>query len=82
MTIDRADYNKQYYTKNKAKILSKLLEKVECEHCGRRVNHQNLKKHQSSPICIGKRKKLDSSDVEGLKKQIDELKELIKKSNE
>jgi len=49
------EYNKQYYAKNKQKILSALLQKEPCTYCGKMVNHQNLRAHQRSSNCDGKK---------------------------
>ena len=65
------EYNKQYYAKNKKKILSTLLQKVPCPHCSKMVNHQNLKAHQRSNNCSVK---------EDLVKELRELKALINKN--
>jgi hypothetical protein len=48
----RKEYNKLYYEKNKDKIISKVLTKVICPHCDRKVNHQNLYKHSLTNICL------------------------------
>jgi hypothetical protein len=48
----RQNYNKQYYEKNKDKILTKLTSKVNCEFCNRQVSYANLNKHYSLPICL------------------------------
>ena len=47
----RKNYNKQYYEKNKNKILEKLTSKVNCEFCNRQVSFANLQKHYVLPIC-------------------------------
>ena len=47
----RQNYNKQYYEKNKNKILEKLTSKVNCEFCNRQVSFANLQKHYVLPIC-------------------------------
>lgn len=48
---ERKEYNKNYYTNNKSKILEKACEKIECEFCHRKVIKNNLKKHYTSAIC-------------------------------
>ena len=47
----RKAYNKEYYQKNKNKILTKLTSKVNCEFCNRTVSFANLAKHYVLPIC-------------------------------
>ena len=49
--MDKKEYNRRYYEKNKATIASKLYAKVTCEKCGRCVSHQNLTKHQKTSKC-------------------------------
>ena len=46
------EYNKKYYGENKEKILSKVLEKKECPHCNRKINHQNMSKHIKTKYCM------------------------------
>ena len=66
-----AEYNKQYYQKNREKILKKVLAKVVCS-CGREVNHCNLKVHMKSGI--HKRTFMNNLGYVGLcKDDIDEL---------
>ena len=49
----RKEYNKKYYSQKKDEIKAKLFVKEECVNCGRKVNHQNFKKHQTSKLCKG-----------------------------
>ncbi len=48
----RKQYNKKYYETNKSAIKAKLLAKVTCSLCNRTVNHQNLKRHQTTRLCL------------------------------
>jgi hypothetical protein len=71
----RKEYNKIYYEKNKDKIISKILTKVTCPHCNRKVNHQNLYKHSLTSICrnysqLINRVQLDNKQLEILKNEI------------
>lgn len=50
-TEERRQYNKEYYSKHKSEILSKLCQKVECEFCHRTIIKNNLLTHQQLPIC-------------------------------
>lgn len=43
-----SNYNKAYYQKNKEKILSHILEKVDCPVCSCKVARCNLSKHKNS----------------------------------
>lgn len=46
------EYNKQYYQKNKPKLLKMHSIKVTCPLCGKTgLNNQNLKKHMIRVIC-------------------------------
>jgi ribosomal protein S27AE len=64
------EYNRKYYQQNKKKILKQVLQKEECPHCKRMVNHQNMRRHQLSSRCTSR------SYV--TKDDINELKELLK----
>ena len=70
--LSQKEYNKQYYAANKKKILSNLLEKKECPHCGTKVNHQNMKVHQRSSRC-----NKNSTETKQLLKEVRELKEIV-----
>ena len=56
--MEKENYNKTYYLKNKDIINAKLAEKVECQHCKCFVRQQFLKKHMLTPKCINKRCKM------------------------
>lgn len=47
----RKAYNKEYYQKNRDKILTKALNKTECEFCKKSVIFYNIQKHQQTSIC-------------------------------
>lgn len=49
--FDRKEYNKNYYTNNKAKILNYYKEKVICPKCDKAVCKNNLLRHMSKDIC-------------------------------
>ena len=65
---DRKKYNKEYYLKNKEKIIDNGCKKVQCEFCDRTVIKNNLLIHQKLPIC--KRKAQLKNDN---KKRLEEL---------
>ena len=46
--VNTKEYNKQYYQKNRDRILAMVKEKVVCGGCGRCVNKQNIRKHQQT----------------------------------
>ena len=72
----RKEYNKKYYEKNKLNIAQKLYTKVTCELCGKTVSHQNMPKHIKSNYCTSRVKKGVEKDLEDLKKEIAELKQM------
>jgi hypothetical protein len=51
-------YQKEYYAKNKDKILNDLKTKVQCKYCQRTVSKCNLAKHEESNLCQKKRDKV------------------------
>lgn len=45
-------YRKDYYTKNKDKILDKFRnDTLKCPHCDRELKRPNLKKHLGTALC-------------------------------
>lgn len=38
-------YNKDYYAKNKAKLLQDAIKKIRCEHCNMECSKSNMSKH-------------------------------------
>ena len=50
--VSQREYNRQYYQKNKKRILASVLKKVECPDCKRKVNSQYLRRHQMSSRCV------------------------------
>ena len=82
----RKQYNKKYYETNKSAIKAKLLAKVTCSLCNRTVNHQNLKRHQTTRLCLIHRIELEENtpqiieeidETTLLKQEIAELRKLI-----
>jgi hypothetical protein len=62
---ERKSYNKEYYSKNKQRILEKSSQKIKCEFCNREIISGNYRRHINTPICervfnenIKKREKL------------------------
>ena len=47
----RKQYNKDYYIKNKEKILKNALTKQTCKFCNRSIIKNNMHIHQSLNIC-------------------------------
>ena len=51
-------YHKNYYSKNKEKMINQLTKKVDCEKCGKKnISSCNLKSHQKTKKCIKKSSK-------------------------
>lgn len=46
------EYSKAYYQEHKAQLIERGCERMICEKCGRSVIRNNIKKHQSYPICL------------------------------
>jgi hypothetical protein len=75
-------YQKQYYEKNKEKLLKDLKEKVTCQLCGKQTSKCNLLTHQRSSKCkvshyVAQGEKLDKlvTEFSKLKKQKEKLKD-------
>ena len=66
----RSEYYKNYYAKNKDKLTERLYARVECEHCKRTVNSQNMKKHQRSTLCKSKKIILHDEKISNVNDQI------------
>jgi hypothetical protein len=49
--LTQAEYNKQYYQKNRERTLKRVLQVVCCEICGTTSTYQNLKRHQKGRLC-------------------------------
>lgn len=39
------DYNKDYYAKNKERLLANACTKIRCEHCNMECSKSNMSKH-------------------------------------
>ena len=50
--MSNSEYQKRYYIKNKESLNKKLCEPVVCEYCSRTVIKNNIKDHQTRPICF------------------------------
>jgi len=46
------EYNKEYYQKNKTKLLADQKIKVQCPKCFREVIKSNLNKHFKTKLCL------------------------------
>lgn len=70
MPSNTQEYMREYYLKNKEKIMNKLKEKCVCEYCDRRVCHQNMIKHKESDYCLRRRKIKEGTVIHKTKEQI------------
>ena len=86
----RKQYNKDYYTKNKDKILKTALTKQKCDFCDRMVIKNNMLIHQKLNICKRKaeqkahqQKRNEEYNIlmTGNSKPIDEPKNIINLEN-
>ena len=86
----RKQYNKDYYIKNKDKILKTALTKIKCEFCDRMVIKNNMLIHQKLNICKRKaeqkaqhKKRNEELNilVSGNSKPIDEPKNIVNLEN-
>lgn len=79
----KKEYNSEYYSKNRTKILSDLCTPVECEFCGRTVIRNNLLKHYKSSICKrhSELKQLRNERMEYLKQLVEERRQYLKMIN-
>lgn len=72
------EYNKNYYAKNKDKILNVMKQKVMCDSCGKSVTKYHMSRHRKSKYCQLVKNK-DDVEIETLKKKLDEIKKSIAK---
>lgn len=76
--MEKKDYNKNYYEKNKAKIAEKLYCKETCPKCQKVVSHQNMKKHQLTSYCKSRSYVDVRQQLADLQKELTELKKASK----
>jgi hypothetical protein len=70
-------YQKEYYQKNRKTILAKLSAIETCEFCNRKVNHQNIYKHQSTKLCLSHRKNDSEAKTQDVAQLINKLESMI-----
>ena len=71
------EYNKAYYAKHRAAILSTLKTKCICEECGRSVNYQRLHEHKKTTYCMNHKKR----EIEKYKEQVERLTKLLEEKD-
>ena len=70
------EYQKQYYAKNKDKLLTDLKQKIVCELCGCSISKCNLYSHQQSSKCKNSCYEVNSKKLDKL---VDKYKKLSNK---
>jgi len=65
------EYNKNYYSQNKASLLNKAYKKETCDLCGRDVCHVNMRRHKKTPLC--KRRQQEQAEDEAEFDRIEQL---------
>lgn len=70
-------YRQEYYEKNKNKIKESMNKEIECNICKKMIKHCRLNRHQQSKKCKDSLKEKEKSDIQELKQEIEELKNLI-----
>jgi ribosomal protein S7 len=70
---DKKDYQKKYYENYKDKIISRLVEKIQCEHCKRLISRCNMQKHCRTIKCKTKQRRVEFNKVENWMEIIKEL---------
>ena len=51
MPSNKEGYMKLYYQKNRDKMFSNMLEKIDCQSCGNIMMRGNISAHMKSKIC-------------------------------
>ena len=75
------EYQHEYYENNKTRILETMNQEIECDVCKCKVKKCRLNRHKKTKKCQLANHKEQVGDIQQLKKQIDELKELILNQN-
>ena len=52
MPSNKEGYMKLYYQKNRDKMFNNMLEKVECQSCGKIMMRGNISAHMKTKICM------------------------------
>ena len=52
MPSNKEGYMKLYYQKNREKMLNNMLEKIECQSCGKIMMRGNISAHMKTKICV------------------------------
>jgi hypothetical protein len=73
MAKNTPEYMREYYLKNKERIINKLKEKCICEYCNRSVCHQNMIKHMESDYCLRRRKIKEGSIISKINEKTEQI---------
>lgn len=60
---EASKYQKEYYAKNKEKLLSEMVEKIKCPICNNTVSKCNLLTHQQSKKCTEQKYEKNSEQI-------------------
>ena len=52
MPSNKEGYMKLYYQKNRDKMFNNMLEKIECQNCGKIMMRGNISAHMKTKICM------------------------------
>ena len=52
MPSNKEGYMKLYYQKNRDKMFNNMLEKIECQNCGKIMMRGNTSAHMKTKICM------------------------------
>ena len=52
MPSNKEGYMKLYHQKNREKMFNKMLEKIECQSCGKIMMRGNISAHMKTKICM------------------------------
>ena len=52
MPSNKKGYMKLYYQKNRDKMFNNMLEKIECQSCGKIMMRGNISAHMKTKICM------------------------------
>ena len=74
-------YNKEYYDKNKKKILEGMSQNIICEYCGGTITKQHLRRHQRTKICQEIRKNKEQENIEQQDQQEEQEEQQEKQEN-
>ena len=76
------EYRKEYYEKNKQKIIEQMKTEVQCEICHEKIRKCRINRHQKTKKCQDKLKDEKLDDIQQLKEQYKELKAVVDKINQ